>query len=29
MGELMFALINVVLGLILLCLFCSNGEDEP
>lgn len=29
MGELMFALINVVLGLILLCLFYSNGEDEP
>ena len=29
MGEIIFAIINLVLGVIVLCIFCSEGNKKP
>lgn len=29
MGEIIFAIINLVLGVIVLCIFCSDGNRKP
>lgn len=29
MGEITFAIINLVLGMIMLCIFCSDGNKRP
>ena len=29
MGEFMFAIINLVLGVIVLCAFCSDSNKKP
>ena len=29
MGEIIFAIINLVLGVLVLCIFCSDGNKKP
>ena len=29
MGEIIFAIINLVLGVVVLCIFCSDGNKKP
>ena len=29
MGEIIFAIINLLLGVIVLCIFCSDGNEKP
>ena len=29
MGEIIFAIINLVLGVVVLCIFCSDSNKKP